>query len=237
MNFKRFIRYTLPVIPILCLGITLVVFAVTTNINPLLSRFDDTSSYQETITPGISSTGVSTQIPSSPTSQPAQPEVNLEKLDWVSTFRDISLIVATGIITLSSIYIGGYVQALIQREQEVRSERRSRTAEYKSYLTWLMKVCQRGDMIKRYDNLKDQFPSLRNHEISNKVMDEVFDKMPLAWELSGLEDDRSREAFDAALNACIDFIIDLREGNNPDHELVRKKCHQAIKTLDKYEAY
>jgi len=247
MNIQRFIRYTLPILPILCLGLALLTFVVSTDFGANLFTSGKATPTTSTVVPTVISGASANTTPGSPTQQPtptssptAQSTSSSDREKTITTLKDLFIVVSTGIITLSSVYLGGFVQTLVQGEQEIRNERRKRTQEYKDYLNKLEKTCQLGNLAQPSSKLRKNFPLLGEYEISEKIMTDLFEQMPSAWELSGLVNPRAREAFDQALDACFYFIAEVREGNIPDKkltDLVRQKCNEAKDALEKYENF
>jgi len=242
-KFRTYLPLFLPILPIICIGVALLFFAVSIEfgrpqISQVMPTTPATLAVGATATIGAQTAEVGTPAfptVTAPASAPAAfAWLNREQV--VTALKDISLVVASGIITLTSVYIVGLIQSVTKQEEEMREKRRTRTRHYEEYIHWLLKIGQHSDLLEKYPDLKQILPEKgRKFIISEETIQEVIENMPLAYDLFPIDDMDLKNAVNSALDAAIGVITDIYSGREPDYSDVRTKYIQALKELENYE--
>jgi hypothetical protein len=235
MKFRKIIRYFLPVVPFACLGTSLLIVSATMTIPPdnshLIQSIEDVDTISEPENSQINETQPTRGI------QNVEDFTGVSRTSFLSIFKDISLVVASGIIALTSAYIGAVVQGIIKEEEENRSERRKEIQQYRNYLHDLLRLSQQYSFIKRYPNLKARLAnSDSNFNLTPNTIAKVIENMPLSYELSGINDDLTKRAYDNAIDGCINFLMDIHSDRELDYEKVRQDYLFALDALKQYES-
>lgn len=156
----------------------------------------------------------------------------------LTTFKDLFLVAATGMISLCSAYLGAVIQSSFQRENRKREERREITNAYRAYLEKLLHVIQLVYIIKRHPGLKNKLPhNGKQYEITPQTLDELISQMPLWQQFSSLSaaDRKTKEAVNAAIDAGICFLMDVNAGQDVNLEELQTYYERALREMEDYE--
>jgi hypothetical protein len=154
----------------------------------------------------------------------------------LSTFKDLFLVVATGIIALCSAYLGAYFQTNLQLQQKKREEKRENTKPYKDYLLWTMQLGQLARIVKNEQAVRDVLPQNgKKYEITPEILDKVISNMPLWWNYSSLAEGKAKDTVFAAMYASIEDLMKMYSGVDSDAKCVEEKYLAALAALEEYE--
>ena len=244
---KTFFLYLLAALPILCLGVTMLVFIFSLEYESYNSTFPTSTSLPtDTVIPDgtlIPNSTADAQPVTAPTSAPivnSTPTVLASDIEarrerFLVIFKDIALVIAASIITFSSSYIGGLMQSQQQREGENRQERREQTRRYKEYLETILKMGQRKNLLEKIPGLRNYLPKQgREVELTEGAVLKMVNDMPLALGLRALEDEGLQEKFDEAVSEAIIYLIRIAKNKEPDYATMNEKYNTVVKALKKY---
>jgi hypothetical protein len=156
--------------------------------------------------------------------------------DAWKALRDILLVLASGIITLTSAFLGGMIQSTLTREKEKRDLRHSRAQQYRDYLEWLLKLGQHAELVDNNPELRKKLPnSGKQFKITPEIRQMVIERMPLAWELCVLDSD-AQIVVDKAFDNAFAYLMSIDGSERPNYDIVRQSYREALDVLDKYEA-
>lgn len=154
----------------------------------------------------------------------------------LSTFKDLFLVAASGILTLCGAYLGAFIQTVLQQQQKRREERREVTKPYKDYLLWTMQVGQVARIIKNEQDVRSLLPQKgKKHEITSETFDKVISDMPLWWGYSSLSDAETKKVVFDAMYASIQDLMNIYSGKDESDASVEQKYLEALAALEKYE--
>ncbi|CAG0967582.1 hypothetical protein ANAEL_00996 [Anaerolineales bacterium] len=155
----------------------------------------------------------------------------------LSTFKDLFLVTASGILTLCSAYLGAFIQSTFQQQEKRREERREITQPYKDYLLWVMQIGQLARLIKTDQGVRGLLPQNgKKHDITSETFDEVLSAMPLWWGYSAFSEGPTREKVFDAMYASIQDLMDIYSPENaPEDNALDQKYLEALSALEEYE--
>lgn len=241
MDRKNFFLYLLPAIPIICLGVTLIVFVFSLEYDAYSSTFPTaTATVNPTATVATTGTpqSIATIHPTPVTT--AMPSISLEtdkeRERFFNVIKDVALVVAASIITFSSSYIGGLIQSNLQKQQETRTERRDQVKRYKNYLEWIFKTGQRKYLLDGPMHWLQQFLPKQGKvfEITDITIEKAFADMPLAFGLQALENEGLQREFDTLVIVALGYLAQVKNGEKPDLKTINEKYNKVIKDLNEY---
>ncbi len=154
----------------------------------------------------------------------------------LSTFKDLFLVTASGILTLCSAYLGAFIQTVFQRQEKRREERKAVTKPYKDYLLWILQLEQLAKLIKTQQNVRDILPQNgKKHEITAATLDKALSEMPLWWGYSAFPEGDTKDKVTAAMYASIQELMDIYSDKDTSDNSVEQKYLEALSALEEYE--
>lgn len=154
----------------------------------------------------------------------------------LSTFKDLFLVVASGILTLCSAYLGAFIQSIFQQQEKRREEKRETTKPYKDYLLWVMQLGQLAKLVKTQKEVREILPQNgKKHEITPATLDKVISEMPLWWGYSAFPDGDTKEKVSTAMYASIQELMDIYADKPASDNSVEQKYLDALSALEEYE--
>ena len=163
---------------------------------------------------------------------------NSTRKQELEIFKDISLIVATGIVTLVSAYIGSLIQGLLKEDEESRLDKKVLVNEYIKYLRMLWKMTQDYEKILTEPKLREKLPDQgKKYIISSEKLQIIIDDMPLYGKFSVFEEKNLGITYKKAVDACIKYIIDLQQGKVYDGPDIMRDYKNAINEFDEVYSF
>lgn len=154
----------------------------------------------------------------------------------LSTFKDLFLVAASGILTLCSAYLGAFIQSIFQQQQKRREERREITKPYKDYLLWILQLGQLAKLIKTKPDVRAVLPQNgKKHEITATTLDKIISEMPLWWGYSAFPEGDTKDKVSAAMYASIQELMDIYSEKEERDNCVEQKYLDALSALEEYE--
>lgn len=156
------------------------------------------------------------------------PSTNLSD-DW----KEVFLVFGTGIITLTSAFLGASFESRRERDREYRQARRERVREYREYLIDLWKLAQMTQMetefLQRGDPIANEFA-----KASRSKLTKMINTLPLYGQFSTIEMEECRLAVDDAIEVGLRYWLQ-GDGDQPSDIEIHQSIVNAIAYLDFYE--
>lgn len=155
----------------------------------------------------------------------------------VQAWKDVILVVSSGLLTLTGAYANTVVQSEMQIQHETRDLRRKLTQPYREYLEWLVKLAHRTDYSAALKNNQEKFSKElgRSLEISDEDRRKLVEGMPPVWRHTMLADKRLQNQLNLTFQLGIDYVNGSEETRKLLEFDLRKACLQSLKKLERYE--
>ncbi len=156
----------------------------------------------------------------------------------VQNWKDIILVVTSGLLTLTGAYTNTVVQSEMQIQHESRDLRRRLTSPYREYLEWLIKLAHRTDqsmaMKSKQENDSKEFG--QTLQITDEERRKLHETMPPAWAHTMLANERLKKQLDRTFGLGIEYIneTDIQKRKQLSASL-RKECVKSLKQLERFE--
>jgi hypothetical protein len=145
-------------------------------------------------------------------------------------WKDMFVIVASGIVALSGAYVGGMLQVVQERQREWRRMRRERTQPYREYLMMVLYLGQRIDTIKKIQESGSQAGS--DDLLNRDEIESLVKKLPPVDDLNLIEDPDCRRKVNEAINTCLKYV---KSKKRPTQTEVGDTIRKAFESIEIYE--
>lgn len=154
----------------------------------------------------------------------------------LTPWKDVFLMLLSGILTLSGAYASSIVQGQLEIDRETRALHREQTKPYREYLYWLMELIQRSETVRSFTEERIDMPNQgRKLRLSESDREDILAKMPPIWERAVLDNPGVSEQISATFDLGRKFVTQRDELDEDAALSLKKSCLETLKILSKYE--
>ena len=149
----------------------------------------------------------------------------------IGAWKDVFIMVASGILALTGSYVGATLQIQQEKEREWREARRTRTDPYRKYLLKVLSFAQRMDTVRRLNSRGKETGA--DELIPSDDRKSIGRELPPIKELSAIDSEDCRKAVDEAIEFALNYI-----SSNENHISaiqVQEKYWLALDEIEQYE--